>query len=106
MDYRELTTEDIEQYEAEIKNFMNYRNVMFWSAIGSFGGAATFLFLAIYLSNINYQFFEISMWLIILSILAGITLFILRSALFNRRISNRKELIRKAKNYQKQNQNQ
>ena len=35
MDYRELTKEDIEQYETEIKNFMNYRNILFWCAIGS-----------------------------------------------------------------------
>ena len=102
MDYRELTKEDIEQYEAEIKSFMNYRNILFWCAIGSFSGATTFLIAAIFLRSIQYQFYEWSLWLFAFSIVSGIACFILRSALFNSRINNRKVLIQKAKKYQRE----
>ena len=104
MDYRQLNEQDIQELENDITKYMNARVVFMWSAIGSFIGAAMFLFLAIYLRTVQYQFYEISITLMGLSIAAGITMFILRSALFNRRISRRKTLIRRARDYQKQQQ--
>ena len=104
MDYRQLTERDIQELENDITKYMNARIVFMWSALGSFSGAVMFFFLAYYLTTIQYQFREISIALGCLSIAAGIALFVLRSALFNRRISRRKVLIRRAREYQKEQQ--
>lgn len=106
MDYRDLTKEDIEQYEEEINKYMQYRNAMKWSAVGSFGGAITFAILAFYFYTRQYQIYTISMYMIYFSIAAGIVLFILRSVLFNGRINRRRNLIKRYEKNQKENLNQ
>ena len=106
MDYRDLTKEDIEQYEEEINKYMQYRNAMKWSAVGSFGGAITFLILLFYFRTVQYQFYEISLFMVFVSIAAGIVLFILRSVLFNGRINRRRNLIKRYEKNQKENLNQ
>lgn len=104
MDYKDLTKEDIEQFELDIKKYNQYRNAMKWSALGSFGGAIAFLILLFYFRTVQYQFYEISLFMVFVSVAAGITLFILRSALFNSRINRREALIRKFNKQQKENQ--
>ena len=101
MDYRELTETDIKIYKEEIQKYMQYRNVMQWSALGSFGGALTFIILMIYMRTINYFGYEVCLYMVIISIIAGISLFILRSAMFNSRINRRRALIRRYEEYHK-----
>ena len=104
MDYRDLTKEDIEQYKKEINQFMSYRNILFWCAIGSFSGAVTFLAVAFYIRQFHYQFYTWSMWLVYFSIAAGIACFIFRTALFTHRINSRRVFVEKAEKYQERNQ--
>ena len=103
MDYRNLTEDDINQFKQEIAQYMQYRNIMQWTALGSFGGAITFIILMFYMRTINYFGYEVCLYMIVISIIAGIVLFILRSALFNSRINRRRALIKRFEANQQNN---
>ena len=97
MERKELSQEEIKQYKEEIQKFLSYRRALVWSSIGCFIAAVTFLGLLIYfIMQGNSLAHEICIYCISFSIVGGITLSILKSALFNRRIRNREILIKQA----------
>ena len=97
MENRELTIEEIKQYEMELEKFRSYRQTMFWCSVGSFISAGVMFALYIYfLVTGNYLANQICYYTGIILILAGITLAILKSALFNSRIRNREVLLNNA----------
>ena len=105
MDYRELTTEDIEELEEEIAEFYRYRRIFLGVGWGLIGTAFIMLIYLLMYSNNFHN--EGTMYLLeyfaFFMIAGGIVMFILRSAMFNSRIKNRKRLIKDAKDYQKKN---
>jgi len=104
MDYRNLSSADIRRLKRELEGFYNARMVLMWCAIGAMITAIAFLGLGVHYISINPFMAAVCFTFIPLSIGAGITLFILRSALFNKRIRNRETLLDKAAEYQKGNQ--
>ena len=106
MEYRELDQAEIKQYKEEIQKFRSQRQTIMWCSVGAFITAATLLGLYIYflVSSIDDSFLatQICIYGTSFSIIAGIILSILKSALFNRRIRNREILIEKAERQQKE----
>ena len=96
------TPKQIRQYKRDLQRFYAARQVFLWSAVGSFSGAIVCFVGMFFAFSINYQLVELLYILGVLGIVAGILLFILRSALYNRRINTRKRLIREYKESQKQ----
>lgn len=91
------TQEELLKYQEEINHFYRLRKLFLglgFAAIGT--GIVIGIPLAVAISN-NGGNMYIASYFISLSIVAGIILFILRGALFNRRIKNRKIIIAEAK---------
>ena len=96
MDYKEVTEEDVVRLQEEIKHFYNLRHLFIgigWSCI-----VTAFFFIPGFVSE---QYARICGFFFATLFIAGIVFFILKSAMFNRRIRNRKILIRNATEYQK-----
>ena len=96
MDYKEVTEEDIVRFQEEIKHFYNLRHLFIgigWSCIVI---ALFFIF-----GFASEQYGVICGFFFATLFITGIVFFILKSAMFNRRIRNRKILIRDATEYQK-----
>lgn len=96
MDYKEVTEEDVVRFQEEIKHFYNLRRLFIgigWSCI-----VTAFFFTPGFASE---QYIGICGFFFATLFIAGIVFFVLKSAMFNRRIRNRKILIRDAAEYQK-----
>lgn len=91
------TPKQIKQYKKDLKRYYASRQALLWSAVGSFSGAILCFVTMFFCFSINYLLVESLYVLGILGIVAGIVLFILRSALYNKRITNRKRLIKEYK---------
>lgn len=103
MENKELTIEEINKYKDELEKFRSYRQTMFWCSVGSFISASVMFALYIYfIFADNYLVNQICYYTGIILILAGITLAILKSALFNSRIRNRENLLNNAQVKQEQ----
>ena len=97
------TPKQIKQYRRDLQRYYAARQVFLWSAVSSFS-LALVCFVGMYFSySINYQLVMFLYILGVIGIVAGILLFILRSALYNRRISNRKRIIKEYKESQNKN---
>lgn len=88
---------EIRQYKKDLQRFCAARQAFLWSAIGSLGGALLCFVGMFFAFDTNFLLVELFYILGILGISASIMLFILRSALYNRRIANRKRLIKEYK---------
>ena len=106
MDAKDLTEFDIQKFEQEIAKFEENRKSFLAAGLGCIGGGITALIVVsimfirqdiIYMTYFIFEF--------VFTIFGGITFLILRSALYNNRINNRKRLIAEAKRYQEYKEN-
>ena len=101
MDYRTLSDSDVKKLERELNSFLQARRTMAaigWSLIGA--GIACFMIFIPVIASQNALLAAALLPVAILGITTGVTVFILRSALYNKRINNRRFLIRQFKHYQ------
>ena len=99
-----VTPKQIKQYKKDLRRYYASRQAFLWSAVSSFGAAILFFVSMFFCRSINYQLFMLLYFLGIFGIVAGILLFILRGALYNKRISNRKRIIAEYNRSQKEQQ--
>ncbi len=100
MDYKEMTLEDVEQLNEEIDHFYKMRKLLLglgWGSIG-LGFILVFFFIS------SEPMMRLFGYLSPISICAGVIILILRGPLYNRRIRNRKILVKKAIEYRKNKQ--
>ena len=111
MDAKDLTEFDIRKFEQEIAKFEENRKSFLAAGLGCIGGGITALivvsimFIRQDIIYMTYFIFELLVTLFVFTIFGGITFLILRSALYNNRINNRKRLIAEAKRYQEYKEN-
>ena len=99
-----ITSEDIVRYEAEIARFYKLRKMFMGIGWGCIGLGVLLFPIAVVLGVNGSESGAYAMiYLISFAISGGIVCFILRGALFNRRIKTRKDLIQKAKRYNEDN---
>ena len=91
------TPKEIKQYKKDLKRFYAARQVFLWCAIACLISAAVGIVGMYYGVRLNYLFYSLGEAVLILGILGGITCFILRGVLYNRRISSRKRIIEEYK---------
>ena len=91
------SSKQIKKYEAEIASMYKTRNLLLILALVSLGVAANSLAI-LWALNISYLGEQLLRYLAITNIISAIVLFIVRSAAFNGRISNRRKAIEKLKN--------
>ena len=109
MDAKNLTEEDINKFEQEIAKFEENRKTLLAVGISGIVGGFISLVLVIVLfmrQDIIYMtfvIFELLLYACIFIIFGGIACIILRTALYCKRINNRKNLIAEARRYQKDN---
>lgn len=97
MENKEFTLEEINKYKEEVEKFRSYRQTMMWSSVASFISAVVMFGLYIYFIVVaNSLAGQICYYTGIILLVAGITLAILKSALFNARIRNREVLLNNA----------
>jgi cellobiose-specific phosphotransferase system component IIC len=101
MDYKTMTLEDIDRLQEEIDQFYHYRHLMIGIGWACMGLTILFAILASVSGTQGEASFLMFAWLAGFSFVAAIVLWILKSALYNQRIRNRKILIKRAKEYQK-----
>ena len=95
-----ITSEDIARYEAEIVRFYRLRKMFLGIGWGCIGLGVLLFPIAVVLGVNGSESGAYAMtYLISFAVSGGIVCFILRGALFNRRIKTRKDLIEKAKRY-------
>jgi len=101
-DPKDFTPEDIYDLESQILNLYSKRKMFIGIGWGSLGTGITLLFICMFVNiakgDVNLIGFLFGLGLTLF--VGGIVFFILKSALFNTRINNRKLLVQKAKMYQ------
>ena len=99
-----MTLKDIERIEGEIAHFYHMRKVFLGVGWLLMGGFFTSIVLGVVIGmGRPYGVYVFSL-LASLCFIAAITMFILRSAMYNGRIRNRKNLIKAAMDYKKKEQ--
>jgi len=91
------TKEQLLQFQREINHYYKMRKLFLglgWALIGSAILIGIPVGVAMGLNGIDYTIFT---YVLSFMIVGGIVLFVLRKALFNRRIQNRKQIIKEAK---------
>ena len=101
MENEQTITQDIEELKKEINDCYYQRNVFLGIGWGLMGLALASL-IACFLVSGNEPARNFSSTICALAIVGGITCFILRSALYNHKISTKKRLLAKAYEYEKQ----
>ena len=108
MDYKEVTLEDIERMENELRHYYSMRKMFLGIGWGLIGLSIILFFLAVFIGAFiapsNQKIIYLMSYLVSFSIVGAIAIFILRGALYNRRIKNRRELIKQAKEYRQNRQ--
>jgi hypothetical protein len=100
MDPKELTAQDILKLEEEIKYFYQRRKTFLGFAFLCFGLGILFFVIGVMVGvSTNQGFMSIFTTLSAFGFTGFIVLLILRGSLYNRRIRNRKLLIKGAKEY-------
>ena len=99
-----VTPKQIKQYKKDLQRYNASRQAFLWSAIGCFIGGTLIIIALISGVVLSYQIFQFLLFMVYLSFIAGILLFILRSALYNKRIANRKRIIAEYNRSRKQQQ--
>lgn len=93
---------EIRQYKKDLQGYYAARQAFLWSAVGCFSGAILIIIALISGVILSYQISSFLSVIAFISIVAGIICFILRSALYNRRITIRKRKIAEYNKSQKQ----
>ena len=91
------TKEQLLQFQREINHYYKMRKLFLglgWALIGS---AILIVFPIAVAIGINDGDYMLISYLISFMIVGGIVLFVLRKAMFNRRIKNRKQILKEAK---------
>ena len=91
------TKEQLLQFQREINHFYKMRKLFLglgWALIGT---AILIVFPIAVAIGINDGDYVLISYLISFMIVGGIVLFVLRKAMFNRRIKNRKQILKEAK---------
>ena len=105
MDARDVTLEDIERFEQEIARFYKLRKLFLGIGWGCIGLGLLLIPAAVVIGMNGSEIGSQAMiYLISFALAGGIICFILRGALFNRRIRTRKLLIAEARKYQQDKQ--
>lgn len=91
----EYSKEDLARFQEEINHFYRLRRLFLIIALSCLGGALVIGLPITIAMAANNADAAIGVYIISLFISAAIVLFIIRSALFNRRIRNRKIIISK-----------
>ena len=108
MDAKALTENDIQKFEQEIAKFEENRKTFLAAGLGCICGGLVALIIVIILYvrqdvvYMTFLIFELLLYLLLLTIFGGIGLLVLRTALYSKRINNRKNLIAEARRYQEQ----
>ena len=103
MENEQTITQDIRELKKEINDFYYQRNVFLGIGWGLMGLALA-SFIACFFVNSNEVARNFMSTVCALAIVGGIACFILRSALYNHKISSRKRLLAKAYEYEKKQQ--
>ena len=102
MEPQDVTFDDVQKYREEIKYFYHMRKVFLGIGWGCIGIGITLGISLAAASKGNDTLMQFAIYLASFSIVAGLVCFVLRGALYNRRIKNRKMLIRQATQYQQE----
>ena len=103
MDYKEMTYDDIDNLEKEIKQHRHIKGIFVGIGWGLIGLSLILMVLAIIFAFINDDVMFILSMISPNVFLGGLILLILSAAIFNRRIKIKYKLIRQAKQYLEMN---